>query len=110
MALALIDNVLGDVCSLVRREVVETLGGFSVQRQSWEDLEFFVRAIARGFRHLVYPDPLFFYTVDQLGRNLTAATHMNYRNLLQCLYSMPAEVTSEVAEIFARQFIVSRKR
>jgi glycosyltransferase involved in cell wall biosynthesis/GT2 family glycosyltransferase len=110
VALALIDNVVGDACSLVRRHVVEALGGFSAQRQSWEDLEFFVRAIARGFRHLVYPEPLFFYTVDTLGRNLTAATHMNYRNLLECLHSMPAEVTSEVAEIFARQFLVSKRR
>jgi GT2 family glycosyltransferase len=97
------------VCSLVRRQVVEEIGGFSDQRQSWEDLDFFLRAIARGFRHLVYPDPLFFYTVDERGRNLTAATHMNYRNLMRRLHSMPAEVTSEVAEIFATQFLVSER-
>ena len=109
VALALIENVVGDVCSLVRRQVVEAIG-FSEQRETWEDLDFFLRVIARGFRHLVYPDPLFFYTVDELGRNLTAAAHMNYRNLLRCLYSMPAEVTSEVAEIFAMQFLVSKRR
>jgi glycosyltransferase involved in cell wall biosynthesis/GT2 family glycosyltransferase len=110
VALALIDNVVGDVCSLVRRQVVEALGGFCDQRQSWEDLDFFVRAVAGGFRHFVYPDPVFFYTMDAQGRNLTAATHMNYRNLLRSLRSMPREAASEVAEIFAMQFLVSRRR
>jgi glycosyltransferase involved in cell wall biosynthesis/GT2 family glycosyltransferase len=110
IALALVENVLGDVCALVRREVVDTLGGFSNERRSWEDWDFFLRAVGRGFRHLVYPEPLFFYTIDEGGRNLTAVVRENQASLLRSLRTLPPEVTSDIAEIYAREFIVSGGR
>ncbi len=110
IAIALVDNVVGDVCALIRRTVVEAVGGFSNDRQSWEDWDFFLRVVGCGFRHLVYPDPLFFYTVDESGRNLTAVVRENQASLLRSLRALPPQVTSDIAEIFAREFIVSAGR
>ena len=110
VAVAFVENVVGDVCAMVRREVVEALGGFSNDRQSWEDWDFFLRVIGHGFRHMVYPDPLFFYTVDPGGRNLMATERQNQASLLRVLRTLPPELTSDIAEVFAREFIVSGVR
>jgi GT2 family glycosyltransferase len=108
VALGLLDHVVGDVCSLVRREMFEALGGFSDERNSWEDWEFFLRALGTGYRHFVYPDPLFYYTVDVNGRNSRAQRYANRKSLLGCLNQMPVGVVADAARAFALD--VSMKR
>jgi GT2 family glycosyltransferase len=109
VALGLLDNVVGDVCGLVRRSTFEALGGFTERRQSWEDWEFFLRAVAAGCRHYVHPDPLFHYTLDQEGRHRQASEYDNRVSLLDCLSQMPPEVVREVARIFALEHLVTRR-
>jgi len=107
---AMVDNVLGDVCSLIRRPMFEALGGFSTNHAAWEDWEFFARAVAAGYRHLVYPEPLFFYTMDQTGRNLVAKDYHNRINLLGSLDHMPAAEVAEIARTFILDFTVRERR
>jgi O-antigen biosynthesis protein len=110
VALGLLDNVVGDVCSLVRRAMFQKLGGFSEARGCWEDWEFFLRAIAAGFRHLVHPDPLFYYTLDTNSRNIQANEYDNRSSLLACLDLMPAQAAAESARAFVQELIVARSR
>jgi GT2 family glycosyltransferase/glycosyltransferase involved in cell wall biosynthesis len=110
MAIALLDNVVGDSCSLVRRRVFDELGGFSERRGSWEDWEFFLRVIAAGYRHFIYPEPIFFYTVDINGRNLRAKEYENRMSLLTCLDHMPVRSLSEAVRAFAVNTHVTRQR
>lgn len=53
MALALIDNVLGDTCCITTRTVIEALGGFQGRRSYCEDWEFYLQAKGRGDRKSV---------------------------------------------------------
>jgi GT2 family glycosyltransferase len=108
VAHAMVDNVVGDVCSLIRRPMFETLGGFTTERAAWEDWEFFARAVAAGYRHLVYPEPLFFYTNDPHGRNNMAKDYDNRTNLLGSLDRMPVMQVAEIARTFILDFTVRR--
>lgn len=71
-ALSLYENTLGDMTAMVRRKAVEAAGGFETRigKPAWEDWEFFLRLIAAGRKHLVYPEPLVFYT-DHPNREKT---------------------------------------
>lgn len=110
VALALLDNVVGDTCSLLRREVIETLGGFLEERSRPEDWDFFLRVIAAGYRHLVYPEPLFYYTMDANGRNIQQIKDYDNRNgLLARLQMMPVEVVAHTAQAFALDYLVKRR-
>ena len=53
-------NVFGDANALVKKDVFAALGGFSEERDlGFEDWEFFARAVLKGYRLLVVPEPLF---------------------------------------------------
>jgi GT2 family glycosyltransferase len=108
-SLALFENVVGDACALIRRIAFEALGGFTVQRHCWEDWEFFLRAVGAGFRHYIYPDPLFYYTLDPQGRNLRAEDYANRQNLFACLDALPPAVVGEIARVFAAEYFVSHR-
>jgi GT2 family glycosyltransferase len=110
ITLGLVENVVGDTCSLVRRAMFEALGGFSEVHGCWEDWEFFLRAIAAGYRHLVYPDPVLYYTCDASGRNLRAKEYNNRTSLLACLDQMPVAAASAAARAFALEFMVTRRQ
>lgn len=108
VAHAMVDNVVGDVCSLIRRPMFEALGGFTTERAAWEDWDFFARAVAAGYRHLIYPEPLFFYTNDLNGRNNVAKDYDNRTNLLGSLDRMPLTQVAEIARAFILDFTVRR--
>jgi GT2 family glycosyltransferase len=114
LACALFNNVLGDVCSLMRRSVFEALGGFPVSRVCWEDWELFLRLMGAGYRHLGYPDPLFFYTEDKEGRLRSMASsqakeHECRLHLLSTIDHLPAHVAAELARVLATEhFVVSK--
>jgi glycosyltransferase involved in cell wall biosynthesis len=60
------ENVFGDAQALVRREVLEALGGFSEDfGVGHEDWELFARAALAGYRVLTVPAPLFWYRVSE---------------------------------------------
>jgi O-antigen biosynthesis protein len=110
VALGLAENVVGDTCSLMRRSVFDALGGFTDRRSAPEDWEFFLRVVAFGFRHYVYPDPLFYYTVAADSWRSKYKDYDTKLSLYSCLSQFPPGVASEVARIFAAQYQVSGHR
>lgn len=110
VAHAMVENVVGDVCSLIRRPMFEALGGFTTERAAWEDWEFFTRAVAAGYAHLVYPEPLFYYTYDENGRNNLARDYDNRTHLLGSLDQMPVMQVAEIARTFILDFTVRQRQ
>jgi glycosyltransferase involved in cell wall biosynthesis len=68
-ALAAVENVFGDTCSIFRTAVLRSVGGFEINRWSpTEDWETFVKMAVRGLEIDVLPRPLFYYRTDAGGR------------------------------------------
>jgi O-antigen biosynthesis protein len=64
VALGAFENCYGDAHALVRRDVLEALGGFTEDFGSGhEDWEFFARAALAGHEILSVPEPLFWYRI-----------------------------------------------
>lgn len=74
LSLALFENCLGDLNMLVRREVWNTLGGFTEDRVGCEDWEFLLRAGLEGYHLECLPELLFCYraTADNLARRYSS--------------------------------------
>ena len=106
-SLALFENVVGDTCALIRRTAFEALGGFTTHRECHEDWEFFLRAVGAGFRHYIYPDPLFYYTMWPPGKYDQSREYTNRVRLFSCLSALPSEVVGEIARILATEYVVS---
>lgn len=65
LPLGLIENCFGDAQALVRRAVLEELGGFTEDYGvGHEDWELFARAVIAGYKLLVVPEPLFWYRLS----------------------------------------------
>lgn len=63
---ALLYNVFGDMNCFVKREVFMTVGGISeIRGVSHEDYDFFMRALSKGFKLCLVPEPLFFYRFQE---------------------------------------------
>ncbi len=63
-----IDNVVGDACALVRRDVFEAAGGFTEEyRVGLEDLALYNRLIRDGRRIEPLPDPAYYYRMGGPG-------------------------------------------
>ncbi|MBI1187465.1 MAG: glycosyltransferase [Alphaproteobacteria bacterium] len=109
--MALFDNVIADAAALVRRDVFEGLGGFTEERNSWEDWEFFLRLVLRGYRHFVYPEVLLFYSHDHNGRNETARTYHNRNSLLASAWSGSQDPQlGRIVEVLARHVLTAQGR
>ncbi|MBB5689326.1 glycosyltransferase [Roseomonas alkaliterrae] len=66
LSLGLFENCFGDAHALVRRDVLEALGGFSEHvGLGHEDWEFFARAAIAGHEILAVPEVLFRYRIAQ---------------------------------------------
>ena len=48
-------------CSLMRREMVEALGGYAADVHAYEDWDFWLRALTQGHQAVLVPEPLFCY-------------------------------------------------
>ncbi len=74
-----INNVVGDACALVRRDVFEAAGGFTEEyRVGLDDLALYNRLIRDGRRIEPLPDPVYYYrvggpTMKQRNRSAEAA-------------------------------------
>ncbi len=107
---SLIDNTLGDLACLVKREAVEAVGGFTEQRRSWEDQDFFMRIMLGGYKHRVYPEPLLFYTYDEGGVNNMAHAYHNRTSLLAGLRNAPSAELAEMVSVFVRDHLARGDR
>ena len=57
---------IGCVCSLVRRQVWEDTGGYNEQmKQGYEDWDFWISCIEKGWQGFRIPEPLFYYRKHQ---------------------------------------------
>ncbi|WP_170138513.1 glycosyltransferase [Rhodobium orientis] len=65
LSVGLFLNGFGDSNCFARREVLEELGGFTEDYGvGKDDQEFFARAVLRGFRLRLVPEPLFYYRLS----------------------------------------------
>lgn len=102
---SLVDNQLGDMTCMMHRKVFEGVGGFNLERRSWEDWEFFLRLVLKGYRHMVYSKPLLFYTFDPEGRNESARHYHNRLSLLKSLHGAPEERVIDMLSVFVRDHL-----
>jgi glycosyltransferase involved in cell wall biosynthesis len=49
------------ICTLFKREVYDTIGGYKEHIGTAEDLDFGIRALAKGFKYAYVDEPLYFY-------------------------------------------------
>ena len=97
-----IDNVVGDTCCLVRRDVFEATGGFTEEyRVGLEDLAFYNRLIRDGRRIEPLPDPAYYYRmggpgIKQRHRSAEAAQR---RVLQPYVDGLPAEDRAYLAYV-----------
>lgn len=102
---ALVDNTLGDVSCLMRRQVFDGVNRFNHERRAWEDWEFFLMLVLKGYRHMVYPKPLLYYAFDHNGRNESARRYHNRLSLLRSLRGAPAERVTDMLSVFVREHL-----
>jgi len=94
LAPGLLRNVFGDANALVRREVFARVGGFTEDfGVGCEDWEFFARAVLRGLRLEVVPEPLVRYRQSPHGMLLSTSSQANrMRALRPYLGLLPAHL------------------
>lgn len=74
VSFSVVTNAIGDANSLIRRSLFEKLGGFSEDYGlGHEDFELYLRAVLRGAKVSVVPEPLFWYRRN--GESMLSATH-----------------------------------
>ena len=89
-----VTNVVGDACSLVRREAFTAAGGYTEEyRVGLDDLSFFNGLIGAGLRIEPLPDPVYYYrigstTIKNRNRSPEAA---RFRAVAPYLKDLPDE-------------------
>jgi GT2 family glycosyltransferase len=84
IAPGMLRNVFGDANALIRRSVFDRIGGFSEDfGVGNEDWEFFARAVLRGMRLEVVPEPLVRYRQSPSGVNSSTSQHANRMRALR---------------------------
>jgi glycosyltransferase involved in cell wall biosynthesis len=106
-----LENLFGDTCGLFRSEVLRSVGGFEVDRQSpHEDWETLVKMAFAGFDIDVVPRPLFWYRTSVGGRLETLAGDpaSNFRLRKRMVEAILADVELTRAErISLWEFLVA---
>lgn len=83
----LVDNRIPS-CSLFKKEMFEALGGYDESFRSYEDWDFWIRALAAGWKASHIPEPLFCYRKRQESdEGLLAYGNRNRKSLLEMLRS-----------------------
>jgi GT2 family glycosyltransferase len=87
----IVDNYI-DVCSLVRREAFEKMGGFDECRDiiGYEDWEFWIRLSAASWQFIYLPVILFDYRIRINSVISVASKDENYKKVLSYVYSKNA--------------------
>lgn len=82
LSLATEQNVFGSATSLIRRSLLEQIGGYTeLKRVGYEDYELYIRLVQSGAKIEICPEVLFFYEV---GRpSMISQTDM-FRNHRRC--------------------------
>ncbi|HRW64221.1 MAG TPA: glycosyltransferase [Candidatus Competibacter sp.] len=90
-AVGMFRNCFGDANALIRRNVFEALGGFTEDYGvGHEDWEFFARAVLKGYRLQVVPEPLFWYRMAEDSMVNTTPRYENHiRPLRPYLETVP---------------------
>lgn len=104
------ENVFGDTTMIVRRAVFEALGGFSRQRDSWEDHEFLLNLCLKEYRLEVYPQSLLYYRTSQNGRYRSSSHYRNFENLMAQLAQAPQPVLLDIVKNVALPMILESRR
>lgn len=63
------------VCSLIRREAIQQVGGWDPKLKAWEDWDMWLRILQKGWKHAVVPETLFHYHVWNSGMNAWGNQH-----------------------------------
>ena len=103
---ALVANVLGDTCSIQRRKIFEKVGGFPTNRAYFDDWEYFIKLVGRGYTHFMYPDPLFFYTHDNSGRRAAHTEYENHKTLWRSLGNLDPSKMRDMLEVLASHTLI----
>ena len=83
-AVGMFKNCFGDANALIRRDVFEALGGFTEDYGiGHEDWEFFARAVLKGYRLQVVPEPLFWYRMAEDSMVNTTPRYENHMRPLR---------------------------
>lgn len=102
-------NRFGDANALFKREVFESLGGFSELRGvGWEDWELFLRAFVRGFKMGIVPEPLFNYRVNAQGMLATGNVVKNYERLYAMVDEELPRINSDLLRYAQRDEVARR--
>ncbi len=90
-AVGMFKNCFGDANALIRSDVFEALGGFTEDYGiGHEDWEFFARAVLKGYRLQVIPEPLFWYRMAEDSMVNTTPRYENHiRPLRPYLETVP---------------------
>jgi glycosyltransferase involved in cell wall biosynthesis len=104
------ENVFGDTTMIVRRSVFDALGGFSRERNSWEDHEFLLKLCLKGYCLEVYPQGLLYYRISQNGRYRSSNHYRNFENLMAQLAQAPQPVLLDIVKNVALPTILEARR
>ena len=104
------ENIFGDTTMIVKRSVFEALGGFSKERQSWEDHEFLLNLCLKGYSLEVYPESLVYYRMSQNGRYLSSNHYRNFENLMTQLTQAPHAVLLNIVKDVTLPMILESRR
>lgn len=78
--LGLVENRFGDAGFLIRRDALESLGGFGVDRAGFEDWELLLRAALAGMEILCLPLALYHYRIAEGAMLRGMDRHQAYRS------------------------------
>ncbi|WP_207539370.1 glycosyltransferase [Sabulicella rubraurantiaca] len=78
--LGFLQNCFGDAGFLVRRDLFDSLGGFTTERAAFEDWEFLLRAALRGEEILCLPEALYHYRAAAGGMLRGMTRHQAWRS------------------------------
>lgn len=105
-ALLLWTNTI-DACAVYRREVWESCGGYDPAMNSWEDWEFWIAALARGWRFRHVPEIAFEYRVRPGSMLDRAESEGLWRRLCAYVYRKHRDF---YAEHFAAVLLVAKEQ
>src|SRR5436305_11325205 len=86
-----------DACAVVRRAVWRDAGGYDVAFTDWEDWDFWLGAVGRGWRFLHLPRPAFEYRIRPGSLHQRFLHRTDYSSTLRRLYDKHRELVSEHA-------------
>ncbi|MEO8033220.1 MAG: glycosyltransferase, partial [Acidobacteriota bacterium] len=86
-----------DACAMVRRTVWSDVGGYDVAFREWEDWDFWLSAVERGWRFVHLPRPAFEYRIRPDSLLQRFQRRSDYPSALQHLYDKHRALVSDNA-------------